>query len=70
MKLSNTQYDIIKWVIAIVLPAFGALIGTLGAIYGWGWSENTVNTISAFTVFLGAIFMSSSKQYQKNQLEP
>jgi hypothetical protein len=62
MTLSNRTYDILKWVITIVLPATATLVAALSAIYGWAWGEAAV---VALTTFLGSIFMVSSKSYQK-----
>lgn len=65
MKLSNNQYDMSKWIIAIVMPALGVLIGALGKVYGWSWTDSAVTTISAVAAFLGTVFMISSSQYKK-----
>lgn len=67
MQLSNKAYDVMKWVITIVLPALATLVGALGAIYGWAHTEPTVLTITAVTAFLGSIFMVSSKSFQRTE---
>lgn len=56
MKLSNTAYDILKWVIALVLPAVAVLYGNLGPDWGWYNPDLIVKTISAVQLFLGTIF--------------
>ncbi|EOH59229.1 phage holin [Enterococcus mundtii] len=65
MKLNNSTYDIIKWVVSIVLPAFAVLVGTLGKVYGYEQTDLAVTTITAVTVFLGTIMQLSSSQYKK-----
>ncbi len=65
MKLNNSTYDIIKWVVSIVLPALAVLVGTLGKVYGYEQTDLAVTTITAVTVFLGTIMQLSSSQYKK-----
>lgn len=67
MKLSNKTYDIIKWVVMIVLPALSALYVGLGGIWGWPYIEQVAGTISCITVFLGALLGISSASYKKEK---
>ncbi|MDM7320487.1 MAG: phage holin [Fervidobacterium sp.] len=66
MQMTNKTYDKVKWIVSVVLPACGVLVGTLGKAYAWDFTDLAVTTISAITVFLGSVFMVSSKNYQKN----
>lgn len=34
MKLTNKTYDILKWIVVIVLPAAATLYAALGGIWG------------------------------------
>lgn len=63
--LSNKQYDIIKWVVILLLPSLSTLVGTLGQAYGYAHTELAVITINAVTVFLGAITAVSTYQHDK-----
>jgi hypothetical protein len=69
MKLSNKTYDIIKWVVMIVLPALSALYVGLGGIWDWPYIEQVAGTISCITVFLGALLGISSASYKKSTLD-
>lgn len=69
MKLSNKTYDIIKWVVMIVLPALSALYVGLGGIWGWPYIEQVAGTISCITVFFGALLGISSASYKKSTLD-
>lgn len=51
---SDKVYNVIKWVVLIVMPGLSTLVGTLGPSYGLTNSDLIVNTINALTVFLGA----------------
>lgn len=69
MKLNNKTYDIIKWVVMIVLPALSALYVGLGGIWNWPYIEQVAGTISCITVFLGALLGISSASYKKSTLD-
>lgn len=56
MKLSDTAYNVLKWVIALVLPAVAVLYGNLGPDWGWYNPHLIVKTITEIQLFLGTIF--------------
>lgn len=66
MKMNNKVYDILKWIIVIVSPALITLITTLGELYGFE-SAVICGTISALTVFAGAVLQISSATYKAKQ---
>lgn len=68
MKLSNETYDLLKWIITLVLPATATLVQTVGESLAWEPTALVVTILTAVTTFLGAIFMSSSIQYQKRHI--
>lgn len=65
MTISSKLYDVLKWIVQIVLPACGALYSALAALWGFPYVEQIVGTISAVTVFLGALMKISSTNYYK-----
>lgn len=69
MILSNKVYDILVWIVQIVLPAIGALYFGLAQIWGFPYAEEIVGTISVIVVFLGTILKISSSQYHKKEEE-
>lgn len=64
--LSDRIYGILKWVIAIVLPAFGALYFALAQTWGLPDAEQVLGTIVAVQTFLGVILGLSSIQYKNS----
>lgn len=66
MQLQSKTYDKLKWIVSIVLPAMGVLVGTLGKSYGWESTDIAVTTITAVTTFLGSCLMISSRNYNKD----
>lgn len=65
MKLSDTTYDFLKWMLMIVVPALITLISSLGTIYGWDTNTITL-TIAAIATFLGVITGISNSNYYKD----
>lgn len=65
MKLSNSNYDFLKWVSQILLPAFGTLYFALASIWGLPYAEQVVGTVTAIDAFLGALLGISTHYYYK-----
>lgn len=68
MKLSNTTYDILKWIATLLLPALGTLYFALASIWGFPYGEQIVGTITAIDTFLGVILGISASSYKKNDV--
>ena len=70
MKMSNSVYDILKFVAQIVLPAVATLWAALGKIWGWPLVTEITATICAVDTFLGALLGISSYQYNQQEKQP
>ena len=66
MKLTNKNYDILKWIAMVVLPAVATLYFALAGIWGFPYGEEIVGTITAVDTFLGVILAISNAQYKKS----
>ena len=66
MKLPDKVYEILKWILVIVIPAFLTLFSALQAAWGWDIPiDAIVITITAIETFLGIIFGISTYNYRK-----
>lgn len=66
--LNHTTYEIIRWVIAILLPALGLLLVTLNDVWAWGMPANEISlTLDALGLFLGTVFGISKVVNDKEQ---
>lgn len=65
MKLSNINYDRMKWFALVFIPAFEVLILTLGKIWGIPYYSEIGASVAALGVFLAAILGVSSRAYYK-----
>lgn len=63
--LSNKAYDVMKWVVSLLLPALGTLYYTLAVIWKFPYGEEVVGSLAAIALFLGVILGISSSQYKK-----
>lgn len=62
---NNKIYDVIKWILLVVIPALNILITGLCSLYGWTWGPIVVGTIDLFAVFFGTILGIGSVKYKK-----
>ena len=69
MKISNKLYDILKWLVIIVLPAVATLYKALSAVWAWPYANEVVTTITAVDTFLGAVLCISTATYNKEAKE-
>lgn len=61
---TNRAYDILKWLVQIVMPAAGTLYFTLAQIWGFQYAEQVVGTIAALTLFVGVVMKLSNRSYE------
>ena len=61
--MSNSTYDLLKYIAQVVLPALGTLYFALSGIWGLPYGEEIVGTISAVDAFLGVLLKISSDKY-------
>lgn len=67
MILSGKMYDILKWLVLVVVPALTTFFVVLDKTFGWGYAE-IVSTISAAAcACIGAIIGISTAQYNKGE---
>ena len=66
MKLTDKAYDVMKWLVIIVLPALATLYAALAAVWTWPLADQVVTTITAVDTFLGAVLCISAANYSKN----
>ena len=66
--LPDKIYNILKWILIIVIPATEILLTVLTEAWGWNIPlESILKTIKGFQVFLIAIFGISTVTYKKNK---
>lgn len=61
--LSDKVYDVLKWLVLIVLPAANVLYRALDATFGWAQAETVCTVITAVQVFVGTLIGVSTSAY-------
>lgn len=68
MKLPDGLYDVLKWLLIIVVPAFITLFSFLAQAWNWNIPvEAIVGTISAVATFIGVCVGISTYNYNKSK---
>jgi hypothetical protein len=67
MKLASNVYDILKWVVMIVIPALTTAYVGLSAIWGFPYAEEIAKTSAVICTLLGALLGISTAQYNKDK---
>ena len=66
MKIPNKLYDMLKWLLMIVVPAFVTLFTLLATTWHWNIPvEAIVATITGVATFIGVCVGISSVAYKK-----
>ena len=69
MKLSDKAYDILKWLVLIVIPALTTFYCVIDRLFGWGYAEIVATISAALCTCIGAIVGISTAQYNKDYYE-
>lgn len=67
MRIPDKLYDVLKWVVMIVLPALSTAYVGLAAIWQWPLADQVAKTTSVLCVLLGALLGISTAEYNKDQ---
>ena len=65
MKLNNSTYDILKWLVMIVIPALTTAYVGLAAIWHFPYPEEIAKTSAVICALLGALLGISTAEYRK-----
>lgn len=63
---SNTQYDVIKRFVQVIIPAISSAYFGLAAIWGLPASEEVVGTLAILATFLGVCLGISHTRYENS----
>ena len=65
MKLPNKVYDVLKWIVMVVLPALTTAYIGLAEIWGWPYPAEVAKTSAVVCALSGALLGISTAQYNK-----
>lgn len=64
-KLTNEQYNFLKWFVIVFMPAFTTFAGVVGKAINLGAIDLILIILTAFTTFLGSLIGVSNMNYNK-----
>ena len=67
MKMNDKLYDILKWVVMIVIPAITTAYVGLAAIWAFPYAEEVAKTSAVVCALLGALLGISTAEYNKSE---
>lgn len=67
MVLPDKVYDVLKWIVMLVLPAIATFVVTLFGIWNIPYGEAISGTIMSINTLLGAVIGISNVSYNKNK---
>lgn len=66
--LPGKLYEVLRWLVAVFMPALGVFFSTLAEAWGWNLPTQAIlTTLSAAELFLGAIFGISKVLYDRQE---
>ena len=65
MKLPNKVYDVLKWLVCVVIPALTTAYIGLSKIWNWPYPVQVGETSAIICTLLGALLGISTAQYNK-----
>lgn len=67
MKMSNKVYDVLKFIVQLILPALATFYVTISGYWNLPFAKEISGTITAIATLLGACLMISSANYKKGE---
>ncbi len=67
MKMNNKLYDILKWLVCIVIPAAVTLYGVLAEALALPYADIVAKIAAGVCAFIGAIIGISTAEYRKQE---
>lgn len=67
MKLKDSIYDVLKWVVMICIPALATAYVGLAAIWGLPYADQVAKTSAVVCALLGALLGISTAEYNRTQ---
>ena len=69
MKMNDKLYDILKWVVMIVIPAITTAYVGLAAIWAFPYAEEVAKTSAVICTLLVAVLGISTAQYNRQNTD-
>ena len=68
MRLPNKVYDVLKWVVLVVIPACTTAYVGLDSVFNWGYGDVVAKVSAIVCTLTGTIIGISTAEYNKAKL--
>jgi len=68
MRLPNKVYDVLKWVVLVVIPACTTAYVGLDSVFNWGYGDVVAKVSAIVCTLIGTIIGISTAEYNKAKL--
>ena len=69
ITLTDRQYNVLKWLISVVLPALIVFVGIVMQTFDYTHTDVFLTIAVALETFLGTVFKFAEYKYDKGDLE-
>jgi hypothetical protein len=69
MCLPDKVYDVLKWIVLVVIPACTTAYVGLDSVFGWGYGDVVAKVSAIICALIGSIIGISTAQYNKLKKE-
>ncbi len=69
MKLPDSVYDVLKWLVLCVIPALTTFYCVVDKVFNWGYSEIVATISAALCTCIGTILGISTAEYRRDNEE-
>ena len=68
MKLPDSVYTVLKWLVLVCIPAFSTAYVGLDAVFGWGYADTVAKVSAIVCTLIGALIGISTAEYNRAQV--
>lgn len=65
MRLPNKVYDVLKWIVLVVIPACTTAYVGLDSVFNWGYGDVVAKVSAIVCALIGSIIGISTAEYNK-----
>ena len=67
MKLSDSAYNVLKWLVLVCIPALTTAYVGLDSVFGWGYADMVAKVSAIVCTLIGALIGISTAEYNKDK---
>lgn len=68
MKLPDSVYNVLKWLVVICIPALTVAYVGLDSVFGWGYGDTVAKVSAIVCTLLGSLIGISTAEYNRAQI--